>query len=907
MNINFKKIILSLAFVAILITTTTVQAGNLIEDVKVRNKIATGVTHVKIDRFTTNGWIDIDVLKLDPKNEFSDLTPLIGADGVSKRAKLSAMLDANKNAVAGINGDFFEYSKYPMALGSLYGDGNLILTTPEKAFSRNSFYLTKDGVGGVGSLNNDISIKNIRSGQTYSVNALNKVSKPYSSISILDSNWGKTSPGKSIGSKNVEILVANGIVVDKRIGGSPMNIEKGYYVLTQVGETLKDINVGDALQINFGSYNNLKFAIGGGNILVQNGEVKDSPKFSTSRAPRTAIGINKNNSEILLVTVDGRNNKSIGMTELELAEFMKSIGAYQALNLDGGGSTTMGIKYSGDEKTTVVNSPSDGNERPIVSGVGIKSEAPVKEPAYIKVSIDTEDPFIGFSYNLKGEVFDEYHHKLDVPMENISFNSEFGNINGLSFNPNKKGHGKIYASYGNAKGEADIFVHSEIKELILDVGSLQIKNGGVHIFETIYGKDDMGYRKKINSSSVNFSMNEGLGTLEGNKFTASNEAVTGSITANYNGVIRSIPVSVGIEKKEIFDFSNIENTTVKTTPSDDTKLTAKTFLDEENVDGNKSTGLIYSISEHEESNVISLIYNNGINLGRAKYIGLWVKGDNSQGNLKVQFKDSSGKVQGTDLISTIDFEDWKYVEVSIPNNLNGDIQLEKLILKVSDQNDVVSTIKFDGLVAGVSLPLNWDLVGESSKIIDNRNYYMENENAKRFSITSLSKSGRDNSSKINHLNDKNVAVIFNGASKETLDSLNSDSKFNGNDVHNIKQAYGTAFITLQANQYGLRSANANQWKPFINAMRDEDYKNIVILMQRDPNNINGNKEKTYFFDLIDDAIKSGKNVFIVIPGYKDSVELVDGYRKVTLAENGNGILDIQVLNNNLAYLISRVD
>lgn len=907
MNINFKKIILSLAFVAILITSTTVQAANLIEDVKVRDKIATGVTHVKIDRFTTDGWIDIDVLKLDPKNQFSDLTPLIGEDGVSKRAKLSAMLDSNDKAVAGINGDFFEHSKYPMALGSLYGDGELILTTPEKAFSRNSFYLTKDGIGGVGSLNNDISINNIRSGQTYSINALNKVSKPYSSISILDSNWGKTSPGNSIGSNNVEVLVANGIVVDKRIGGSPMKIEKGYYVLTQVGETLKDVNVGDALQINFGSYNNLKFAIGGGNVLVKDGEIMDSPKLSKTRAPRTAIGINKNNSEILLVTVDGRNNKSIGMTELELAEFMRSIGAYQALNLDGGGSTTMGIKYSRDEKTTVVNSPSDGNERPIVSGVGIKSEAPIKEPSYIKVSIDTEDPFIGFSYNLKGEVFDEYHHKLDVPVENITFNSESGNISGLSFSPTNKGHGKIYASYGNAKGETDIYVHSEIKELILDVDSLQIKNGGVHIFETIYGKDDMGYKKKIHSSNVAFSMSEGLGNLEGNKFTASEEAVTGTITANYNGIIRSIPVSVGTEKKDIFDFSNIEDTTVNTTPSDDTKLTAKVFLDDDNVDENKSTGLIYSIGDHEESSSISLIYNNGINLGRAKYIGLWVKGDNSQGNLKVQFKDSSGKVQGTDLITNIDFEDWKYVEAAVPNNLNGDIKLEKLILKVNDKKDLVSSIKFDGLVAGISLPLNWELVGDSSEIIDNSNYYMENENTKRFSITSLSKSGKDNSSKLNHLNGKNVSVILNGASEEILNNINSSSKFNGNDVHNIKQAHGTAFITLQSNQYGLRSANPNQWKPFINAMRNEDYKNIIILMQKDPDNINGNKEKTYFFNLIDDAIKSGKNVFIVIPSYRDSVELVNGYRKVTLAENGDGILDIQILNNNLAYLISRVD
>lgn len=906
MRNKIKKIMALLAFSAVLFSSLQAKASNVIHDVKERTDIASGVQHVKIDRFTDNGWIDIDVLKLDTKNDFSNLTPLIGGDGVSKRAALSTMID-KKDAVAGINGDFFETTSFPMALGSLYGDGELILSTPEAAFSRNSFYITKEGKSGVGHLKNNIVVSNIGKGVTYNVNALNKLSKPYSAISILDSKWGKQSPGKSINPRNVEVLVVNNRVVDKRTGGNSFPILPGSYILTQVGTGLDSLSIGDTVAINFGSYENLKFSIGGGNVLVANGTIPNNNKFSKTKAPRTAIGINKDNTEILLVTVDGRNNSSIGMTEQEMAEFMRSIGSYNSLNLDGGGSTTMGIKYSGDEKTTVVNSPSEGKERPIVSGVGIKTSAPISEPNYIKITPSHKDTFIGFSYPITVEVFDQYHNKLNVSTDSVEITSESGSINGLNFSPIAKGMGTITANYQGATGSAEVFVHSEIKELLLDVGSLQMTEGKVHIFETIYGKDDLGYKKKIDSSLVQFSMTEGIGMLEGNKFTAQGEGATGVITANYNGVIRHIPVSVGTVKENVFGFDTIENATVTLKPDDDTKITANVFTDEESQDENPSTGLVYSVSLYEKPQTAEINYNGGISLGSAQYIGIWVKGDNSGNKITASFRDSSGKTGTSDLISTIDFEDWKYVETNIPSGLRGSIYLDKIGVTVAEEKEIVSTIKFDGLVAGVMLPLDWESAKGSSISGDPRNFQGETEGSVKFAITSLSKNGGDNSQKLNHLQNKNVAVVFNGASAEVLSQINSELKFNGNDVHNIKTSNGTAFITLQSNQYGIRSANAAQWKPFMAAMENQEYKNIVIMLQNNPENLTGAKEKSFFFDIIDKGVKSGKNVFIVTPGNTNSVEWLNGYRKVTLTGYGNAVLDINIKDGNLSYVMTRFE
>ena len=72
-----------------------------------------------------------------------------------------------------------------------------------------------------------------------------------------------------------------------------------------------------------------------------------------SRHPRTAIGFSRDSSTLFLLTVDGRSENSGGMTLIELATVMRELGAWQAMNFDGGGSTTMVVAGK------VVNQPSD--------------------------------------------------------------------------------------------------------------------------------------------------------------------------------------------------------------------------------------------------------------------------------------------------------------------------------------------------------------------------------------------------------------------------------------------------------------------------------------------------------------------------------------------------------------------
>ncbi|MDR2670525.1 MAG: phosphodiester glycosidase family protein [Oscillospiraceae bacterium] len=104
-------------------------------------------------------------------------------------------------------------------------------------------------------------------------------------------------------------------------------------------------------------------AVGGSDCLVRDGVVQIFSN-ETVRHPRTAVGITAD-GDILLVVADGRTAISAGLYLGELAVYMHSLGAVEALNLDGGGSSACVVKDPATAQYLVKNNPSDGTERPV--------------------------------------------------------------------------------------------------------------------------------------------------------------------------------------------------------------------------------------------------------------------------------------------------------------------------------------------------------------------------------------------------------------------------------------------------------------------------------------------------------------------------------------------------------------
>ena len=130
-------------------------------------------------------------------------------------------------------------------------------------------------------------------------------------------------------------------------------------------DAIRALQVGDAVTLAYDLKSDiadqLTFAVGGNVILVKDGIPQ--PGAGGELAPRTAIGFKHGGKTLMLLTADGRQSLVARPDVRQTAELMADLGAETALNLDGGGSTTMIARPLGNPLPTLRNAPSDGSER----------------------------------------------------------------------------------------------------------------------------------------------------------------------------------------------------------------------------------------------------------------------------------------------------------------------------------------------------------------------------------------------------------------------------------------------------------------------------------------------------------------------------------------------------------------
>ena len=174
-----------------------------------------------------------------------------------------------------------------------------------------------------------------------------------------------------------EVKLKNNHVIAISTAGN-MALEPETVVLSGHGvnaDALAALHLGDYVPLTqtLGSAaaDSAKMLVSGGPLLVEQGRVnvrsveeQIAPDIARGRAPRTAVGIKKDGTLLLLV-VDGRSAVSSGLTLEELARYFVRLGADSAVNFDGGGSSELVINGS------IVNKPSDGRERYVSIGLGL--------------------------------------------------------------------------------------------------------------------------------------------------------------------------------------------------------------------------------------------------------------------------------------------------------------------------------------------------------------------------------------------------------------------------------------------------------------------------------------------------------------------------------------------------------
>ncbi len=175
----------------------------------------------------------------------------------------------------------------------------------------------------------------------------------------------------------------------------PMTVNGGVVLAAQPGSDgailLESLQIGEEVDITWSlGWAGVVDTVGGTPLLVQDSKIvaEECSEALCRRNPRTAIGVNAK-GQILLVVIDGRRDGSRGVTLVELAQVMRGLNAVHALNLDGGGSTTMVVKGK------VMNVPSDGNERKVSSAVLVLNGPDTAEELGAEQPPATAAPFGG--------------------------------------------------------------------------------------------------------------------------------------------------------------------------------------------------------------------------------------------------------------------------------------------------------------------------------------------------------------------------------------------------------------------------------------------------------------------------------------------------------------------------------
>ena len=168
--------------------------------------------------------------------------------------------------------------------------------------------------------------------------------------------------------------------------------KNGFFGITKDGKAV----IGTTDEYNKYYKDQLKEAVGGfGTALIKDGKVAitATSNYYTDRASRTAVGITRTGKVVFMV-LDGRQEPvSCGGSMIEIAHIMYEAGCVEAINLDGGGSTTYVAKPAGEDSIRVVSRPSDGAARSVSTSLLMVSTAP-SSTAFDHAIIESETDFL---------------------------------------------------------------------------------------------------------------------------------------------------------------------------------------------------------------------------------------------------------------------------------------------------------------------------------------------------------------------------------------------------------------------------------------------------------------------------------------------------------------------------------
>ncbi|MGI5129232.1 phosphodiester glycosidase family protein [Pseudonocardia sp. CA-107938] len=352
--------------------------------------VGPGVSHREFTTTKAAGKVIGDVVQVDLRAPGVRID-LLSAGKVASTAPVTAMADA-AGAVAGINGDFFDISATGAATGPAVRSGKPIkAAVPQGRRAAPAVpgaemdYVYAIGTDGVGRIDRLPLTGEVSSPHgTLPIVAYNQHAVPVGGVGLFTADWGRSRAQTLCGTDTDpqagcadrwEIVVRNKVVTEVgSTGARALAADELALDGREQGATaLRAFKVGEPVDIEYeltpASGVKPYAAVGGQPILV-NG--KPTERLDDRiRAPRSAAGNTADGHTVMLVTVDGRQTDSVGATLSELSALLAELGLDDAVNLDGGGSSTLVYREKGQPKVAIVSDPSGTSARRVPDGLGV--------------------------------------------------------------------------------------------------------------------------------------------------------------------------------------------------------------------------------------------------------------------------------------------------------------------------------------------------------------------------------------------------------------------------------------------------------------------------------------------------------------------------------------------------------
>jgi len=712
-----------------------------------RLMIAPGTIHDRGTIVTTTaGRQAVHLVEVDVHDAAISFEASLSNDRVAGLETVSAQANRKNReghrAVAAINADFWGQLEAPVGLhiqdGELMSDGNDARPTFGVKASRETLLAPVD-------VNTRLTRPD---GTSFTARKINQT-RGGADLVIYTPRFAVKTGTDASGTEVVLTGVALPLTASRTFTGSVASVR------TQAGDTplgandvvlsgtgtastfLSALRSGDVVTLApsiTAGWESVTHAVGGGHWIVRSGAVSiapDTPGFADVTHPRSAIGLTAS-GDVILATVDGRQpGYSVGVRLDELGELMISRGAVTAVNLDGGGSTTMAVRGAGDDGVSQANRGSDGFERAVSNSLLVFSSAPTGALARINVLPSNATAFVGsaIQYSVKGQ--DNAFNRVTIDPPSVTW-SNTGGSSGSINNTGRlattgPGTSTVTAAAGSVTGSTNLTIVDSLQSLEVSPSPAIVSPNGSLRF-SLTGKSASGANVIVDNTTASWQATGPIGTISNDGVLTASPTGSGTVRATADGASVTVTVDVGRPPVILEDFEDITDMVATTARA--TATLSSSMRPNPVRNGTRSGKLTWNFTgQTAGSSAAYAAHSTLLPISdRPLRIGLWVYGDGSRHWIRGNYRDAANAQKTIDFTAAptpapvvsgdcrnrskgIDWTGWKYVDAAIPSDAALPIKWERIyVIETSDLCDDSSAVFLDDLRAVYSDSAE-DLVG----------------------------------------------------------------------------------------------------------------------------------------------------------------------------------------------------